>query len=528
MYTKISNPMDYKVALYIRLSKEDDSEKESESVTNQRSILGDFVVQNRLDVFDSYVDDGWSGTSFERPEFKRMVDDIEAKKVNMVITKDMSRLGRDYIQTGFYLEKYFPEKNVRYISLLDDVDTGIENSLNDITPFKAIMNDMYAKDISKKITSVKRDKQRKGLFIGGKAPYGYVLSKTQKNIIVVDEVAAIVVRKMFKLALDGKSCRQIAIMLNDEGIPTPSQYANMNISVKGPYHGLWSSERVSNMLKNEVYIGNMVQGRMRKINYKIKKCRRLPPEEWTVVEDTHEAIVNHEDFDKVQLLIKSRNYTRSRTHDYLLKGLIHCHECGYPLGVIMRNLSGGKQVMYLVCRTYQRFTSYQKCTSHCVREEDVTNAVISNIREICKQYLERKACSDCISKLVDELQRENDIEGDVAKTTTKIDSLTSKMDKMYTDKISGLLDDADFQRHYLKMKEERARLRGRLENLNSEQSNKLVLGQTVDELIQRFLLNVDCNKELLVSLIERIELTEDKEVRIHFRFRELESLKRLQ
>jgi len=171
MYTEISNPMDYKAGFYIRLSKEDDKEErksESESVTNQRSLLAEFAQKHRLDVVDTYIDDGYSGTTFDRPDFQRMIADIQAGKINMVLTKDMSRLGRDYIQTGYYMEQFFPRQGVRYISLLDGVDTGIDSTANDITPFRAIMNDMYAKDISKKITSVKRDKQRKGEFIGWK------------------------------------------------------------------------------------------------------------------------------------------------------------------------------------------------------------------------------------------------------------------------------------------------------------------------------------------------------------------------
>jgi len=177
-------------------------------------------------------------------------------------------LGRDYIQTGYYLEKFFPLRGVRYISLLDGVDTGVDSSINDITPFRAIMNDLYAKDISKKITSVKRDKQRKGQFIGGKASYGYKLSEERKNVIEIDPPAAEVVRTMFSLAAAGTSCREIAVMLNNDGVPTPSQYAGLNLSKKGAHSGKWSSERVTFMLKNEVYIGNMVQGRARKINYR--------------------------------------------------------------------------------------------------------------------------------------------------------------------------------------------------------------------------------------------------------------------
>ena len=197
MHLKISDPTNYHVALYIRLSKEDINEGESESVSNQRSMLEQFVKECKLNVYDTYVDDGWSGTNFDRPAFQRLLRDIEAGNVNMVITKDLSRLGRDYILTGHYMEKYFPEHQVRYISLLDGIDTGIESAANDITPFRAIMNDMYAKDISKKISSVKHDKQRKGLFIGGKPVYGYKMHPTEKNKIIVDEQAAQTVRRIF-------------------------------------------------------------------------------------------------------------------------------------------------------------------------------------------------------------------------------------------------------------------------------------------------------------------------------------------
>ena len=203
----------YQAALYIRLSKEDEKEGPSESVSNQQSLLEAFVRQHQLSVYDTYIDDGWSGTNFDRPAFQRMIRDIEAKRVNLVITKDLSRLGRDYILTGHYMERYFPEHGVRYISLLDGIDTGVESTANDITPFRAIMNDMYAKDISKKIKSVKRDKQRRGLFIGGKPVYGYQMHPTEKNRIVIDEGAAPTVRRIFTMALSGMSCRQIAAQL---------------------------------------------------------------------------------------------------------------------------------------------------------------------------------------------------------------------------------------------------------------------------------------------------------------------------
>ena len=180
---------------------------------------------------------------FDRSSFQRMIGDIETQKVNMVITKDLSRLGRDYIMTGHYMERYFPEHRVRYISLLDGIDTGVDSMANDITPFRAIMNDMYAKDISKKIKSVKRDKQRKGQFIGGEPMYGHKTHPTEKNKIIIDEEVASVVRRIFALALSGMSCRKIATTLNEEGVQHPATYCGWKVGNPGLYTGLWSSER---------------------------------------------------------------------------------------------------------------------------------------------------------------------------------------------------------------------------------------------------------------------------------------------
>lgn len=516
MRTLISDPSGCRAALYIRLSKEDDNEKESESVSNQRSLLEDFAAEHRLEKYETYIDDGFSGTSFDRPAFNRMVADIEAGKINMVVTKDMSRLGRDYIQTGFYLERFFPERRVRYISLLDGVDTGLDSAANDITPFRAIMNDMYARDISRKITSVKRDKQKKGMFIGGKAPYGYRLSEHVKNAIVVDGEAADVVKRAFRLAREGKSCREIAAVFNGEEIPSPAVYGKLPVSGKGFCSGKWSGERISFILKNEVYIGNMVQGRTRKVSYKLKKSRRLPPEEWTVVEGTHEPIVDRDTFQAVGEIIKSREHTRSRTHEYTLKGLVYCHECGSPLGVIMRTLSGGKPALYFVCRTYQRFTDDRRCTCHCVRVDAVTREVASKVRGICGRYLAHGECGGIVRDAINETKTEQ--RGETASLPQRIDALTMRLDMAYADKLSGMLDGGDFGRIYSKIKAEREGLQNRLSELASEERPQNRVNE--ENVVRRFLESAETNRELLVSLIERIELTRDKEIIIHFRFKQ--------
>ncbi len=523
MYLEISNPKDYHAALYIRLSKEDENEGPSGSVTNQQSLLHAFVREHRLDVYDTYIDDGWSGTSFDRPGFQRMLRDIEAGRVNMVITKDLSRLGRDYIMTGHYMERYFPEKRVRYISLLDGVDTGIESSANDITPFRAIMNDMYAKDISKKIKSVKHDKQRKGEFIGGKPMYGYRMHPSEKNRIVIDEDAAPVVRRIFAMALAGTSCRQIAVRLNEEGVLSPAAYAGLTLSCHGPYSGQWSSERITAMLKNETYIGNMVQGRTARISYKTKKCLRRQPQQWVVVEHTHEPLIDPETFRKVQLMVNSRRNTRSRTYDFLLKGLIFCHECGYPLAVMNRRNAAGEDRLFFVCRTYQRFTKAGVCSCHSIKEQTVTEAVIERTREVCEAYLNPERLRPIAAAAVAASGRVDGREEELSALHARIDSMTAHLDRMYMDRLNGLLADVDFERLYRRIKAERTALEEKLRELEAQKKTPVPIEDRARELVQQFLHCAFTSRELLVSLIERIELTESKEIIIRFRFHELEA-----
>ncbi len=512
MYTLIGNPGDYRAALYIRLSKEDDRDRESQSVTNQRSMLEAFAREHGLSVHGVYADDGYSGTSFDRPAFNRMMADIRDLKINMVITKDMSRLGRDYIQTGHYLEKFFPENRVRYISLLDGVDTGLDSQVNDITPFKAIMNDMYAKDISRKITSVKRDKQKKGLFIGGKAPYGYRLSKERKNALLVDDEAAGIVRLMFSYALEGASPSAIAARLTEQRVPPPAAYAGAKDAPSR-----WSAERVAFTLRNETYIGSMVQGRARKISYKIKRSVRLPASEWTVVKSTHEPLVSREVFDKVQMLMESRKTTRARTHDHPLKGLIRCAECGRPLGLALRPLAGGREALYFMCRTYQRSPKEQRCASHCVRADTVTAVVAERVRRFCRAHLESAACDELIAREAAEAGRDVCVANGGTMTAARVERLNAQLDRVYADKLAGVLDDSDFARIYQRIKEERAGLLAPPERPRDAAGPP---GLLAEEVVERFLASAGENRELLVSLIERMDHAQDGELRIVFRFKQ--------
>ena len=520
MYNMSSNQnmAGYSAALYIRISKEDDNSTESESISNQRSLLKEFCSKNRIYVYDEYIDDGFSGGNFERPGFKRMIEDIESKQVNMVISKDMSRFGRDYIQTGHYMERYFPEKLVRYISLLDGIDTGLDLSANEITPFRAIINDLYAKDISKKIKSVKRDKQRKGLFIGWKPPYGYKSMPGNTNYLVIDEDAAVIVREIFEMAVIGTSGRQIAVTLNERGVPTPAQYCGITTGRIGPYSGKWSAERVSDMLKNRVYVGDMVQGRTEKVSYKSEKCRKLPREDWIVVKGTHEPIISEQDFYQVQVHIKSRQRTRTRTHDYLLKGVIFCKECQTPLGVLNRPSIAKEKTLFFVCRTYQRFTKDSACTCHCAKVSRVESVVVDRIRAICTEYLDDKMKHNVENKVAEEVSNHDRAKNEMYRLQTEIAAQTTKMDKLYDDRLNGVLDDFDFNRIYISLKNARNSNQERLDKLSDLEPNQPLLPKNIDELASQFIQNADVNRTLLCSLVERIEMSEEKEIFIRYRF----------
>ena len=521
MFSEISDPLAYHAALYVRLSKEDETEGPSQSVTNQKSLLCEFAEKHKLPVYDIYVDDGFSGTSFDRPGFNRMIRDIEDHKVNMVITKDLSRLGRDYIMTGHYMERYFPEHRVRYISLLDGIDTGVESTANDITPFRAIMNDMYAKDISKKIKSVKHAKQEKGLFIGWKPPYGYKSHPDTTNKLVIDEEVAPIVRRIFSMALSGMSCRKITNTLNEEHIPSPSTYAEFPVGHPGPYTGLWSSQRISEMLKNEVYIGNMVQGRMARVSYKSKKYIKRPPDQWIIVEHTHEPIIDEAAFRTVGQLVESRRSTRSRTYDCLLKGLIYCHECQTPLTILNRPNAAGKDRLFFVCRTYQRFTKAHVCTCHSIKVDTVTEAVLAQVRGVCSQDLEASALIPVAEQAIDQEKRRSSVSAEIHTIEGKIRAISSNLDQMYSDRLNGLLDPDDFQRIYLKIKSDRERLTRRLKDLEKQKESPAETEDEAKVLAQRFIDSATCSRELLVSLIERIEFSKDRELYIKFRFKSL-------
>ena len=517
---EINNPIQYKVALYIRLSKEDDTNKESESVINQRSMLTTFADDHRLNVYDTYIDDGYSGTSFERPDFIRMITDIEEKRVNMVITKDLSRLGRDYILTGHYLEKYFPENQVRYISVLDGIDTGIDSSSNDITPFKAILNDLYAKDISKKIKSVKKDKISKGLYIGGQPPYGYKKSPKNKNVLIIDEEAADVVRFIFEEYLQENSINGLAVTLTNNGVKTPSDYKNINNSRRGAMYHAWKPKTVKEILISQMYIGNMVQNKYKKINYKSKKKIRVPESEWVIVENTHEPIISKKIFERVQLLIQKSSHTRERLYnrEYILNGLIYCHECGRKLELNIRGRNSTDR--NLRCPTYGRYPKLRLCESHYVKESLITETVFENIKEICNEYIDKKKLEAISSGI--ELEPIDNTNSEIVLLEKRLESLNNNIDKLYMDKVNSIISEQDFLRISKTIIEQRDKIQSNLYELeNSHRVQSCTPTMNVEKIIDNFLKMEQPTREILCELIDKIELTKDRDLIINYNFSEI-------
>ena len=302
----------WNVAAYLRLSSDDGDKAESNSIGNQRSIINQYVKQNKeLKNVEYYIDDGYSGTTFDRPDFNRMIDDIRKNNINCIILKDLSRFGRNYIEVGKYFDMILPNYNVRIIAINDNIDSFKDpNSINNvIVPFKNLMNDEYARDISNKVRSVLDNKKASGQFIGSTAPYGYLRDPNNKHKFIIDKKAAKVVRKIFDMILDGKSRKEVATELNELNILPPALYkneeSNYNYEIKDNTK-LWNNKKLNKILKNRSYVGDLVQGKRKRISHKIKKTLDLSEEEWIVFPNHHKAIISEDDFNRVQDIIYDR------------------------------------------------------------------------------------------------------------------------------------------------------------------------------------------------------------------------------
>ncbi len=377
----------YKAALYMRLSK-DDGTGESASINTQRSMLRSYADRNGFFIYGEYADDGYSGTTYDRPAWKRLLADIEAEKVNLVITRDLSRLGRDYILTGQYTEIYFPAKGVRYIAVNDGYDSN--NRGNDLAPFQNIVNEMYARDTSKKIRSALKTKMEDGAYIGNYAPYGYRKDPGDKNHLLIDPLTAPVVRDIFERASRGEPPLKIAKELNERCIKTPAGYRRFkrqeaDMETAGEEKG-WTSSTICKILSNRVYTGDMVQGKTSKLSFKSQMTLRIPKEEWIVVENKHDPIVSRDLFEQAGRRSVPRKRSKSAQFSNAFSGLVYCGDCKR----LMTTTGGShKEDRKLVCSGYKQY-GRTSCTNHYMNYELLCQIVSQELETLITLSEEEK------------------------------------------------------------------------------------------------------------------------------------------
>lgn len=384
---KDQSPGLFFAALYIRLSREDGDKEESDSVGNQRKLLTEYIRGERsLVLHDIYIDDGYTGTNFGRPEFLRMIGDIEAGKVNCVIVKDLSRFGRDYIETGRYLERYFPQAGVRFISVTDQIDS-ISRPYDLLLPIKNIFNEQYAKDISRKVQAAVKARQKAGEFIGAFASYGYKKSPADKNKLVVDEYAAGVVRRIFSLYLQGYGKQTIAKILNAEEILCPSEYKRISgLNYRNPNRRegevRWSYAAVNSILHKEMYVGNMVQGTKHQcVGSRQKKTDKA---DWIVVACTHEPIIDRETWEKTQRLLKKRTRTPGQKMEKnIFAGFVKCADCNRAMVRNSWKCADGSRRYMLYCGTYKKYGK-AACAPHALPADDLERIILDDLEKLLR------------------------------------------------------------------------------------------------------------------------------------------------
>ena len=434
-------------ALYTRLSRDDDFQGDSMSIQTQKSMLSQYAEQNGFKETVFYVDDGFSGTSFERPDFQRMLSDIEDGKIGTVITKDLSRLGRDYLKTGFYTECYFPENHVRYIAVNDNVDTAKGD--NEFAPFRNIMNEWYARDVSKKIKSAYRTKAQKGEFTGPYAPYGYRKSPEDKHKLIIDEETAPIVKRIFELAASGVSPFRITTILKKDGILKPRAYtmetAGKYVSaknVKYPYD--WGNQTIIQMLRNRVYLGHMVNNKSTTQSFKSKKLVALPEEQWIEVKNTHEPIVDEHTFMLAQKAAQVKRRPNHKGESQIFAGLLKCGDCGKALSYAKRQ--NRSYTGSYACNTFRRYgKSY--CSMHYVTYEALYDIVLGDINKQAKMaHLEPDNLLEQIAQMnnIKNKRQMAQAEKEILRTEKRFAELDVIIKRLYEDNVLGKLTDERF------------------------------------------------------------------------------------
>ena len=529
----------YNTALYMRLSRDDESYGDSVSIETQRTILQQYAREQGLHVVGEYVDDGWSGTNFERPSFQRMMDDVEAGKVNCIVTKDLSRFGREHVMMDYYLEFLFPEKRVRYIAVAENEDT--EKGLSDFVPFKNLFNEWFAKDTSRKVKTAFKAKFAAGQRISAYAPLGYKKHPEIKNKLIIDEETRWIVEKIFDLAIHGKGAASITRILIAEKVPTPGfinfqrdgTFANIYAGAPEEKGYAWTIAQVKSIMKDETYIGHTIHYRETNISFKNKRRIRKPQSEWVRVENTQEPIISEQVFRQVQEQIASRRRKQQDGTTQIFAGLLKCADCGWAMS-FGTNKQNTKPYSYFNCTSYRQFgKKHATCTAHYIRYDTLYTYVHARL-----MYWWQQAQAD-EAKLTERILKAGDREND-AQTKARTASLTraekrkEELDrlfsKLYEDWASERITEYNFNTLSKKYQTEQEELLVKIDKLTAELSaeqQSVIDAEKWIASIKKCARPTELTADLLNSLIEKIVIHEGKDsqngmkaqpIEIYYRF----------
>ena len=507
----------YNTALYMRLSRDDENYGDSVSIETQRTILQQYAKEQELHVVGEYIDDGWSGTTFERPNFKRMMADVDAGRVNCIVTKDLSRFGRDHIMVGYYLEYEFPEKQVRYIAVSENEDT--KKGLSDFVPFKNLFNEWFAKDTSRKVKTALHAKFAAGERTFTYAPLGYIRHPEVKNAIVIDVETRWIIEKIFDLAYHGAGAAKIARVLVEEHVPTAGwlnyqrygTFAHIYEGQPEEKSYAWTLAQVKSILKDETYIGNSVHNKQTNISYKNKKKIRKPEEEWFRVENTHEAIISRKVFEQVQEQIASRRRQQKDATTQIFSGLVKCADCGWSMR-FGTNRQNSKPYSHYTCSQYGQ--GLKQCSAHYIRYDFLYHYVLTRIQDLSKQAqldeteLLHRLLKGSEQELAANAKRQSAELTRAEKRRTEVDR---KFAKLYEDWSDGRITEYNFNMMSQKYQTEQQELTEKIERLSAElESEKQtpVDAETWISLLNQYANPTELTAELLNTLIEKIVIHE--------------------
>lgn len=534
----MSRTKKYVAGLYCRLSKDDGNSVESMSIWSQKVMLKQFAESNNIAIYDYYVDDGYSGTNFERPSFKKMITDIENGKINCVITKDLSRLGRNYLQSGAYIEMYFPQKNIRYIAVTDGIDT-LNSNQNDIMPFKNILNEMYAKDTSKKVKSAIQSRMREGTYIGSKAPFGYLKDPNNKRRLIIDEKTKPIIELIYKLCLEGKGTQLISQELMKRKIPRPSAFVEnaeklYGLTEENKYQ--WSHRMVLNVLRDPVYCGNMARNKRPTLSFKNSKRLYIPKSDYIYAKDTHEGIVSEEIWEQVQTMIDKRkcNNKKGLYYDNIFQGLVRCPKCGYALTPKTDYRLKKKELIDFVhfsCSTYKKY-GVNACSSHRIEARDLYNIVLEDIQYHGSMALSAK--EDFVEKIIEKIEVEKIDEGKELSNKLELKKnqlaeLDRSYEQLYEDRLEGNITERNFNLMNVSISKKQDKL---IEEIKVLEGDIEVSFETEDN-YKKFMDNISkyakiksLNRYILNQIIDKIYVYDKEEidgqisqkVEIHYKF----------